>query len=395
MIRIGRCTGQDGFTLVELLVVGVILSILTTVIAGAITVADTVAARGTGGPTRLSQVGGLVELAGPSVLLFGAGFWYAVELHQPGRLDAFRLGHFLLLAATYSLFFVIFGVLGAQEVPSWLAIAIAATIALPLLIAHVATIVNLRFALRSALPLSLMTMGLVVNHVYGDTAKSFVYLGVACVVVAFVTLSYPQLVRGHESRRLRLEAQLDDALAGMTKEALTTRQTIANSKALLAVQDPEQLEALREWVERRTDHASRLLVDCESACSIHAEMICATQRMPRANLRRNATKIVDQLHNHLPQVRTAVEQAMQALASHRQQRRSEPQTSGTHCMACGQPGDAEGQFCAACGTPTPERRQCQRCDTVLPLPRHLLAAVNRKQTPPVTHCCSCGERHAG
>src|SRR5262249_37860725 len=45
------------------------------------------------------------------VLLFGAGFLYLSEQVRPGQLDRFRLGHFLLLAITYSLFFVIFTVL--------------------------------------------------------------------------------------------------------------------------------------------------------------------------------------------------------------------------------------------------------------------------------------------
>src|SRR5262249_8377657 len=46
-----------------------------------------------------------------AVLVFGAGFLYLSEQAKPGELDRFRLGHFLLLALTYLLFFVIFTVL--------------------------------------------------------------------------------------------------------------------------------------------------------------------------------------------------------------------------------------------------------------------------------------------
>ena len=46
-----------------------------------------------------------LRLAGLAVLLFGLGFIYLNDLKEPGRLDSFRWGHFLLLALTYSLFF--------------------------------------------------------------------------------------------------------------------------------------------------------------------------------------------------------------------------------------------------------------------------------------------------
>jgi prepilin-type N-terminal cleavage/methylation domain-containing protein len=46
-----------------------------------------------------------------AVLLFGGGFLYMSESRQPNSLAGFRLGHFFLLALTYSLFFVIFGVI--------------------------------------------------------------------------------------------------------------------------------------------------------------------------------------------------------------------------------------------------------------------------------------------
>jgi prepilin-type N-terminal cleavage/methylation domain-containing protein len=86
-------------------------------------------------PGTLSPIGRIIllsELAGLAVLLFGLGFLYLSDLKQPGRLDNFHWGDFLLLALNYFLFFVIFMILSlGGELKTWLSIMLSALLSLP------------------------------------------------------------------------------------------------------------------------------------------------------------------------------------------------------------------------------------------------------------------------
>lgn len=145
-------------------------------------------------PGAESPSGRLVQLLrfmAVAVLVFGAGFLYMNERDCPGRLDEFRLGHFSLLAAIYSIFFLVFAVIiyrGQLGVVP--ALIVSALCSLPLLATHVARLANWRFSLTRILPLAVLTLVLVVNGVYGGPARDYIFLAVLVILMTYLTLSY-------------------------------------------------------------------------------------------------------------------------------------------------------------------------------------------------------------
>lgn len=386
-----------GFTLVELLIAVFLLTLLAMFASSAVSVigaSDAVRARPEAA-AELSLVAQLVRLAGVAVLLFGGGFWYLAELHDPGRLDTFRIGHFLLLASTHALFFAVFGVLGAHELDAWLAVAVAAAVSYPLLVLHVARIVDPHFAWCSALPLAVLTTGSVVNGVYGGAARAFVWLGIVCLVVAVVTLTYPALARGWDARRERFEQGLVARFAALLPEVLAARELEASTRALLALQDPAELAGLRGWIEKRATAVREVLDAHERAVSLHEAMRAAPTPQGRRRLRQRSQAACDELAAQLRHVAAALAQATDTLVRRRQAAAVRREGAGTraHCIACGGAVRDDGRFCSGCGARATELRRCRRCDGVLQLPHHLLRLDDG--TPAATHCPGCGERHAG
>lgn len=133
----------------------------------------------------------LLRFMAVAVFLFGAGFLYMNESNAPGRLDEFRLGHFSLLALTYSLFFIIFAVIIYRDhlgvAP---ALLIATACSLPLLVIHVARITNFSFAVRQILPLAIATLALVVTGVYGGSFRDYGFLVLLIALTAYLTITY-------------------------------------------------------------------------------------------------------------------------------------------------------------------------------------------------------------
>lgn len=145
-------------------------------------------------PEALSPMGRVVlmcKLVGIAVLFFGLGFWYLCALYRPEGLISFRFPHFLLLALTYSLFFVIFGVIGFRgDVSTVAAIGISAALSLPLLTLHVSRIIDMKFALTRNLVFSIFTLVLVINGVYGGDYRDYIFIGAVFIVIAFLTLTF-------------------------------------------------------------------------------------------------------------------------------------------------------------------------------------------------------------
>lgn len=398
----------SGFTLIELLVVVIIFAVIASVVSSQLlsVAADMraeapIAEAPLVAPAReLTPAGQLVQWAGLALLLFGAGFWYLVELHSPGRLDRFRFGHFVLLALTYSLFFAIVAVLDDNGVGSIWAVGIAAAVSYPLLVLHVSTIVSLPFAARSALPLAVLTTGAVVNGVFGGETRSIVFLGIACMVTAHLTITYPRLQRGQEARRVELESALTRMVQDLTPDAAVARGAIADADALLALHDPTELSTLRDWVARRLDTLRAQLDVHERVRGHHDAMRAATARRERRAHREAGVQTAERLLSQLPQAIAAVEESVLALTARRSDRAapSDPPTPDhverEHCVACGHACAGDARFCPGCGTRCATVLGCRRCREVLRLPVHLMAA-SADDHAPVTHCIGCGERHAG
>lgn len=158
----------------------------------------------------------LCQLAGVAVFLFGGGFWYLNEARRPGGLDDFRLGHFLLLALNYSLFFAIFAVVGYDRGPVPAAVA-AVALGLPLFTVHVARITEWRFALTRILPLATLTLGTVAAAVYLPERRAYLFLGFAVLVLGYLTMTY----RGWSVQR---KAHAEEAAARAKREAEERRK---------------------------------------------------------------------------------------------------------------------------------------------------------------------------
>jgi hypothetical protein len=134
---------------------------------------------------------GLLRFSALGVLLFGAGFWYMTEQSFPGRLDRFRWSQFLVLAMIYSLFFIAFAVIVSKgEFGLGVALPVSLAASLPLLVVHVARITDLRFSLMRGLPLALVSLGVVVNGVYGGALRDYIFLGLLVVTVGYLTLTF-------------------------------------------------------------------------------------------------------------------------------------------------------------------------------------------------------------
>jgi len=396
-----------GFTLVELLVVAVALGVLA-VFASSLLSGDAAALADTptepepapAAPASPSPAAELVRRAGAAVLLFGGGFRYLAELRRPGCLDDFRLGHFLLLALTYSLFFVAFAVLHEQQLSPWLAVGVAAALSYPLVALHVATVVDARFAWTAALPLAALTTGIVVNGAYGGDVRALVYLGMLALVVAFLTLSYPRLTRGIERHHRAHAERVAEAVAALTAPVERLRGAHAAALVLLRREDVDEHRGLRGWLEQRARGAEDALQSFEHVRRLHEAAATETSRGRRRALAVEAGRLVAGLPQRLAQVAAALTEAADNLQAQREradgERRAaadEPDDAHEHCVACGHRSARGARFCASCGQKASERRECRRCARVLHLPRHLLRAPDAGKAV-VTFCLACGEQHA-
>ena len=156
-------------------------------------------------PGAMSPIGRIIllsELAGLAIFLFGLGFLYLSELKQPGRLDSFRWGDFLLLALNYFLFFIIFMVLSlGGKMGTWTAMGLSCVLSLPLLVIHVCRVLDGVFALTRVLPLTVFTLAIVINGVYGGDYRKYIFIGFAVAVIALLTFTYKKWIEGRRAYR--------------------------------------------------------------------------------------------------------------------------------------------------------------------------------------------------
>ena len=221
-----------------------------------------------GGTSPIGRVMLLCKLVSLAVLLFGAGFWYLSEEYKPGQLDDFEWGHFLLLATTYSLFFVIFAVLSYKDAgqPA-LHMAISALLSLPLLMLHVTRFVSRSFALTRVLPLAIFTLGLVVNGVYGGLYRDYIFIGAAVFTMAYVTITFQKWLAGltaHEKAQQKKRA-FENRL-GKAKAALDSFRQVVKSVAT-------QWEDAKEALDYCDDDYPKIIVTIKERQSEIEEQI--------------------------------------------------------------------------------------------------------------------------
>lgn len=350
-------------------------------------------------PATLSPLGRvmlLMRLTAVAVLLFGLGVWYLSEELQPGLLRDFRWGHFLLLALTYSLFFVIFTVISVDNrVGTVTAMAVSACLSLPLLLLHVTRFVSLHFAATRVLPLAGFTLALVINGVYGGDLRSYVFLGAAVLVMAYVTLSFP---RWSAARAAYREQRADDLvnardrlerLATGTVDAAVGDLQAADSAAgaLLASCSTATPGAVRFRLEQARRPVADFLKDYPKQLE-GSPFAWAEGDVERWEaLRRRA---LDDVASRARRLRDALVAASEALAAAQPApvnvaSAGQGPEAAPHCMACGRPAP-DSAYCPHCGALRARREVCGHCGAELAVPRHAL----RAKRPTALHCLHCG-----
>jgi prepilin-type N-terminal cleavage/methylation domain-containing protein len=320
----------------------------------------------------LSRVVRLFRYTGLAVLLFGGGFWYLGELHRPGALGRFRFGSFALLAVNYSMFFVCFAVLGFHEVVTpFQNLLISAALTAPILAFQVAQILDWKFSLAHAVPLSLATLGLVFNGVYGGDYRDYVYLGYALMSGLLLTLSYRPFMTNWEAKQTARTQAVESLVQSYRSAQQEARKEKAETAALLegGRLRSSQVEALNSALahfHERTKYAD-LPDDPQTS-----------RDLVESHLRR-----ILEASAELRRERQFIRQSMPDLET--------PEAAKGHpahscCLACGEQA-LSGRYCCHCSRPLPEIVACPQCETENVIPHHL------EHAGPY-HCHRCGHRHA-
>ena len=346
-----------------------------------------------GAEAPLARVLLLSRLVAVAVLLFGAGFWFLSEQVNPGQLDRFRWGHFLLLALTFSLFFVIFAVLefhGRLTTP--LSMAVSGLFSLPLLVLHVSRVLDLRFAITRVLPLAVFTLGLVVNGVYGGAFRDYGFIGATIFIIGYATIAYESWAAGRE-RHLRNQ---EGAYLARRRE-LVEKVTFQIGGQMAALDGAEALATEYSQPGQReellTAHA-RLQSAKEMVGALRKEYDDLNKRLSYLpgqsgwdsdtyrNLERDARAFQERLESQLAHLQAE-------LAHYRDEVRALAAPVGSdenHCMACGRTVP-DAPFCQNCGVAQPFIIKCAGCGERVVIPLHVLA-----ENPPVKvlYCPRCG-----
>ena len=345
-------------------------------------------------PGALSPLGRvllLVRLVAVAVLFFGFGFWY---LSAPGQLKDFRWGHFLLLALTYSLYFVIFTVISLQEAMNpWLAMIISAVFSLPLLLLHVTRAIHFDFALHRALPLAIFTLGLVINGVYGGVVRDYVFIAAAIFVIAYLTLTYDSWAEGREQYREQQREQLKARLTGIrTKLNVEVRQIFDDLS--VADKEAERLIALSEKPDLATER-DLLIEKRKPVAELKKEYRDLEKRLP--DLRTAADLFdrkwyddfeqeIEQFGDNAKRITQELQQGIDRLKDRKNAIRSQ-QTEDIYCIACGAAAPPS-PYCRECGTPRARELTCRECGCQVLLPLHVIAEDVQSIT---CYCTYCGE----
>lgn len=290
-------------------------------------------------PAVMSPIGRVIllaKLAGVAVLLFGAGFWYMSEIREPGRLDTFRWGHFLLLALTYFLFFVVFAVLMFRYNISPLAgLLIAGLLSLPLLLLHVGKNLggglDLRFALSQVLPLAVFTLGLVINGVYGGEYREYLYLGALVLALTYFTLSYATWASARQAHRRERARQRQEDL---DRKLIRDKMEAVRNRLLQAGETQRQMEAVlagesdgvRHGDRRRAVAARDALQALMDRAPDGERVWREIEQLPPAEQNPQAQRMAQQLEKfgqELDNARRELEQSLNALLAGREQRRQQ------------------------------------------------------------------------
>ena len=346
-----------------------------------------------GAQAPLARVLLLLRLLAVAVLLFGAGFWFLSEQTAPGQLDSFRLGHFLLLALTYSLFFIIFAVLEFHgRLLTIGSMTVAAIFSLPLLMLHVTRVLNFTFAIRRVLPLTIFTLALVIAGVYAGAWRDYIFIAAAIFVIGYVTVSY----RSWAAERDHYRRNREDKLL-VRRRAILEKITTELGRQLgdLLAADSQAAEWLKEYREERLAPArSRLEHVRESVDALRKEYDELKKRPAMIQVQQfGVSHAYDTLDREAEAFRERLAPQLAGLQSELQ-RFQEALRSLTntgipgeaHCTACGS-SMSSTPFCPNCGSPRAHTSNCSTCGKPITVPVHL---IDKERSGSRLHCPHCG-----
>jgi prepilin-type N-terminal cleavage/methylation domain-containing protein len=321
-----------------------------------------------------------------AVALFGAGFLYLSEQVRPGQLDRFRLGHFLLLAITYSLFFAIFTVLEFHghlgTVP---AMVVSAVFSLPLLVLHVAAFLGLWFALTRVLPLAVFSLGLVINGVYGGPAQDYVFVAAAVLIIAYLTATFPRWAAG----RARHRAASDQAYAAdWTSLVDLILYDLGRRVADLKAADGRAERRVRALAMADSPERLRIELARQPVPGLVATYEDLHKRLGTLPTRRDwlQADLLPNLRADAEALRERLDATLPTLEWDSGPTPLEPTAPAEHhCAACGHMV-APAPFCSNCGARQAVEAACGHCGAKSTLPMHLLPAGTAVVPLFCTHC---------
>ena len=372
-------------------------------------------------PGAMSPIGRTIllsKLAALAVLLFGIGFLYLSELRQPGSLDDFRWGHFLLLALNYFLFFVIFIVLSLSgKLAPWLSIPLSAILSLPLLMMHVTRVLDKSFALKNVLPLAIFTLAIVVAGVYGGAYKKYIYIIFVVMAVAFLTITYRSWLAKRKAwrkekrerslaeerenkekqKRLKKEEKLAAELKSIenaaAKEVQAVRTAWKRSEALqweaellLESDDYVELQSTRDNISSTLAVLNDFRNQLEEFDRKMSDLINTGDKDERtafsSEIERKGIMFRQRLDMQIDKLKAFVKEFRELLRN----TRTDAQIKSSFCIACGSEKPAS-KYCPHCGMLCPLELACKKCGRIYPLPVHILSPA--KADLPV-FCMVCG-----
>lgn len=379
-------------------------------------------------PGVMSPIGRIIllsELAGLAIFLFGIGFLYLSELKQPGRLDNFRWGDFFLLALNYFLFFIVFMVFSlGGEIGTWPAMVLSALLSLPLLMIHVWRLLDKSFALTRVLPLTIFTLAIVINGVYGGQFRKYIFIGFAVMTIALVTLTYKRWLekrkehkeaksleieeQGRQERERKKSEEKEKKRAEKrrsTEEKLKTavheggqrlsdlEGLAAEAKMLLEYEDSKECMPARNLVEKMLPQVSEIREKYERMSSKLAEIAEMNDEDDIFAFCTNIEQEIFKISQHLERAIKTFGESMEELKKLREKAKIQATASASgdmyHCIFCGA-ASPPSPFCPQCGVLSPMELKCRRCNEVYKLPIHI---ISREKADEQIHCMACGEKH--
>ena len=356
-------------------------------------------------PEALSPLGKVVlmcKLVGIAVLFFGLGFWYLCALYRPEGLISFRFPHFLLLALTYSLFFVIFGVIGFRgNVSTVAAIGISAALSLPLLTLHVSRIIDMKFALTRNLVFSIFTLVLVINGVYGGDYRDYIFIGAVFIVIAFLTLTFRMWMSNKEKWINMIDEDIKKQMDELEQSVKKAREIYRKSEEIWTKADSYDCADMQEELKNsRKDLLDRFKEfddTLNSFSRLHSGSKNENQfwrnilneKIPFHKQRLShdmayLASLIEYLEGEI-KIKEETVPAKEETGSIKEKIVTEGKVYCTHCGACSD----SSPYCPFCGIIRPMVIVCENCKSTVNIPLHI---VNSELLKGVIYCTKCGAK---